>query len=82
MIAVAAKRLSEAETKKLQGVDRWINDVGWEESMQMLTSRPTINIEGLVGGYTGPGGKTILPGKAVAKILMRPVGSSPIKPSE
>jgi acetylornithine deacetylase/succinyl-diaminopimelate desuccinylase-like protein len=71
MIAVAAKRLSEAETKKLQGVDRWINDVGWEESMQMLTSRPTINIEGLVGGYTGPGGKTILPGKAVAKMDMR-----------
>jgi acetylornithine deacetylase/succinyl-diaminopimelate desuccinylase-like protein len=71
MIAVAAKRLNEAETKKLQGVDRWINDVGWEESMQMLTSRPTINIEGLVGGYTGPGGKTILPGKAVAKMDMR-----------
>jgi acetylornithine deacetylase/succinyl-diaminopimelate desuccinylase-like protein len=34
-------------------------------------SRPTINIEGLVGGYTGPGGKTILPCKAVAKIDMR-----------
>ena len=28
-------------------------------------------IEGLVGGYTGPGGKTILPHKAVAKIDMR-----------
>ena len=37
----------------------------------MLVSRPTINIEGLVGGYTGPGGKTILPGRAVAKIDMR-----------
>jgi acetylornithine deacetylase/succinyl-diaminopimelate desuccinylase-like protein len=71
MIAVAAKRLNEAETKKLQGVDHWIHDVGWEESMQLLVSRPTINIEGLVGGYTGPGGKTILPGKAVAKIDMR-----------
>jgi acetylornithine deacetylase/succinyl-diaminopimelate desuccinylase-like protein len=71
MIAEAAKRLSEAEAKKLQGVDRWIHDVGWEESMEMLVSRPTINIEGLVGGYTGPGGKTILPAKAVAKIDMR-----------
>jgi acetylornithine deacetylase/succinyl-diaminopimelate desuccinylase-like protein len=71
MIAEAAKRLSEAETKKLQGVDHWIHDVGWQESMEMLVSRPTINIEGLVGGYTGPGGKTILPGKAVAKIDMR-----------
>ncbi len=71
MIEVAAQRLSEAEAKKQQGVDHWIHDVGWEESMEMLVSQPTINIEGLVGGYTGPGGKTILPGKAVAKIDMR-----------
>jgi acetylornithine deacetylase/succinyl-diaminopimelate desuccinylase-like protein len=34
-------------------------------------SQPTVNIEGLVGGYTGPGGKTVLPHKAVAKIDMR-----------
>ena len=71
MIEVAARRLNEAEAKKQEGVDHWIHDVGWEESMEMLVSRPTINIEGLVGGYTGPGGKTILPGKAVAKIDMR-----------
>jgi acetylornithine deacetylase/succinyl-diaminopimelate desuccinylase-like protein len=30
-----------------------------------------VNIEGLVGGYTGPGGKTILPNKAVAKLDLR-----------
>ena len=30
-----------------------------------------MNIEGLVGGYTGPGGKTILPHRAAAKIDMR-----------
>jgi acetylornithine deacetylase/succinyl-diaminopimelate desuccinylase-like protein len=36
-----------------------------------LESKPTINIEGLVAGYTGPGGKTILPHRAVAKIDMR-----------
>ena len=28
---------------------------------ERLAAEPTINIEGLVGGYTGPGGKTILP---------------------
>jgi acetylornithine deacetylase/succinyl-diaminopimelate desuccinylase-like protein len=71
MIADAAKRLSEAETKKLLGVDRWVHDVSWREALELLVSRPTVNIEGLVGGYTGPGGKTILPGKAVAKIDMR-----------
>jgi acetylornithine deacetylase/succinyl-diaminopimelate desuccinylase-like protein len=37
----------------------------------LLVSRPTVNIEGLVGGYTGPGGKTILPHRAVAKLDLR-----------
>jgi acetylornithine deacetylase/succinyl-diaminopimelate desuccinylase-like protein len=71
MIAEAAKRLSEAEAKKLLGVERWVHDVDWQEALELLTSRPTVNIEGLVGGYTGPGGKTILPGKAIAKMDLR-----------
>jgi acetylornithine deacetylase/succinyl-diaminopimelate desuccinylase-like protein len=37
----------------------------------LLESRPTVNIEGLVGGYTGPGGKTVLPHRAVAKLDLR-----------
>ena len=53
------------------GVQHWVRDVGWQESLELLVSRPTVNIEGLVGGYTGPGGKTILPGKALAKLDLR-----------
>ena len=34
-------------------------------------SRPTLTIEGLVGGYSGPGGKTILPHRMTAKLDMR-----------
>jgi acetylornithine deacetylase/succinyl-diaminopimelate desuccinylase-like protein len=71
MIAEAARRLSEDDAKKQMGVEHWIHDVSWQESLEMLCTRPTVNIEGLVGGYTGPGGKTILPGRAVAKIDMR-----------
>jgi acetylornithine deacetylase/succinyl-diaminopimelate desuccinylase-like protein len=71
MIAEASNRLSEASAKKLLGVDHWVHDVSWHEAIELLVSRPTVNIEGLVGGYTGPGGKTILPGRAVAKIDMR-----------
>ena len=71
MIAVAAKRMDENLAKQAYGVKHWINDVGWQESLEMLTSRPTVNIEGLVGGYTGQGGKTILPHRAVAKIDLR-----------
>lgn len=71
MVAEAARRMSEVDTKKLLGVEHWVHDVSWEQSLELLVSRPTVNIEGLVGGYTGPGGKTILPGKAVAKLDLR-----------
>ena len=71
LIATAARRLSEADAKRLLGVRHWVHDVSWEESLELWQSRPTVNIEGLVGGYTGPGGKTILPGRAAAKIDMR-----------
>src|SRR5207253_2328284 len=56
---------------KLMAVDRWVHNLNWHDSLERLVSRPTVNIEGLVGGYTGPGGKTILPHKATAKIDMR-----------
>jgi acetylornithine deacetylase/succinyl-diaminopimelate desuccinylase-like protein len=71
MVADAARRMDEAVVKKSLGVEHWIHDVSFEQSLEMLVSRPTVNIEGLVGGYTGPGGKTILPHRAVAKIDMR-----------
>jgi acetylornithine deacetylase/succinyl-diaminopimelate desuccinylase-like protein len=71
MIEVAAKRMDEDMAKKAFGVKHWMRDVGWQESLELLMSRPTVNIEGLVGGYTGPGGKTILPHRAVAKIDLR-----------
>jgi acetylornithine deacetylase/succinyl-diaminopimelate desuccinylase-like protein len=71
MIAAAARRLDENAAKRLLGVQRWMRDASWTEALEMLMSRPTVNIEGLVGGYTGPGGKTILPHRAVAKLDLR-----------
>jgi acetylornithine deacetylase/succinyl-diaminopimelate desuccinylase-like protein len=71
MVAEASKRRSEAQSKKSLGVQHWIDDLPWEQANERLESQPTVNIEGLVGGYTGPGGKTILPHRAVAKIDMR-----------
>jgi len=71
MIAEAARRMNEAEAKKLLGVQHWVHDVSFQESLELLVGRPTVNIEGLVGGYTGRGGKTILPGKAIAKLDLR-----------
>ena len=71
MIADAARRMDEALAKKQLGVEHWVDDVGWVEALERLVARPTVNIEGLVGGYTGPGGKTILPHRATAKLDLR-----------
>lgn len=38
---------------------------------ERATARPTLDVNGLYGGFTGEGSKTVLPAKATAKISMR-----------
>ncbi|MGZ8359538.1 MAG: M20/M25/M40 family metallo-hydrolase [Allosphingosinicella sp.] len=71
LIAESARQRSEEEAKRQLGVRVWIDDLPWRESLERLASQPTVNIEGLVAGYTGPGGKTILPARGVAKLDLR-----------
>src|SRR5437870_8564028 len=71
MIANVSKVRSEASAKKQFSTQHCIDDLPWQQANERVESQPTVNIEGLVGGYTGPGGKTILPHRAVAKIDMR-----------
>lgn len=71
MVAAAMKVRNEEKAKQQLGVKVWIDDLDYQAASERLVSQPTINIEGLVGGYTGVGGKTVLPHRAVAKIDMR-----------
>jgi acetylornithine deacetylase/succinyl-diaminopimelate desuccinylase-like protein len=71
LVSEMARNRSEEEAKQSLGVRRWIDDLPWRESLERLVSQPTVNIEGLVAGYTGPGGKTILPARGVAKLDLR-----------
>lgn len=51
-----------------------INDVEGEEgytTLERTSIRPTLDVNGIWGGYTGEGAKTIIPSKAFAKISMR-----------
>ena len=39
--------------------------------VERLGARPTLDVNGIIGGYTGPGAKTVLPASVHAKISMR-----------
>ena len=59
--------------------DAWLAEAGapqaWGETeyslVERLGARPTLDVHGIIGGYTGTGGKTVLPSTVHAKISMR-----------
>lgn len=54
--------------------DLEVNDVLGENGFSTIERtgiRPTLDVNGIWGGYTGEGSKTVLPSKAYAKISMR-----------
>ncbi|HET8829724.1 MAG TPA: M20/M25/M40 family metallo-hydrolase, partial [Pelobium sp.] len=69
------KALNEApfdleEYKKDLSVDEVWGEEGYS-TIERTGIRPTLEVNGIWGGYTGPGAKTVLPAKANAKISMR-----------
>ena len=65
--ATAERFLGEIGMKHLSGEKgRSVLEVTW--------SRPTAEVNGIIGGYTGEGFKTVIPAKASAKVSFRLVG--------
>ena len=58
------------EYKKELGIDDVKGEHGYS-TIERAGIRPTLDVNGIWGGYTGEGAKTVLPSKAFAKISMR-----------
>lgn len=60
----------EEEWKRSIGVTETLTEEGYTV-LEGITARPTLDVNGIWGGYQGEGAKTVLPAKASAKISMR-----------
>ncbi len=67
---MAKKPFDREVFKKSIGVTELNGEAGFTDS-ERIGIRPTIDVNGIWGGFTGEGTKTILPSKAFAKISMR-----------
>ena len=68
--ALAEAPFDEEEYKRDLNLKAVFGEEGYS-SPERASIRPTLDVNGIWGGYIGEGAKTVLPGKAQAKISMR-----------
>ena len=68
--AMARQPFSLEKFKKDLAIDEVFGEEGYS-TIERIGVRPTFDVNGIWGGYTGEGAKTVLPSKASAKISMR-----------
>jgi len=68
--ALAEAPYSEAEWLEMTGVPSLWGEHGYTV-IERVGARPTLEVNGLLSGFTGEGSKTVLPAKAMAKLSMR-----------
>ncbi|HEY2823987.1 MAG TPA: dipeptidase [Gemmatimonadales bacterium] len=68
--AIAALPFDEADYLKQIGAPATFGEPGYT-TLERQWTRPTLEVNGMWGGYEGPGQKTVLPSEAYAKITCR-----------
>ena len=68
--AINSIPFSEEEYRKELNVNTTQGEKGYT-TIERASTRPTLDVNGIWGGYIGQGAKTVLPSKAFAKISMR-----------
>lgn len=68
--AFAALPFNEKALQARLGVDALPGEQGYTP-LERLSARPTLDVNGILGGFTGEGSKTVIPSKGMAKISMR-----------
>ncbi len=71
LLANLEKTFDEDSAKDLMKVERFIKDTHGREALLNYLYSPSLNINGIWGGYTGPGTKTVLPHKITVKVDVR-----------
>ena len=78
LINAGIEQRDDARLQEMLAVDHWIDNKTGTEAFIDYLYQPTLNIDGIWGGYTGEGVKTILPHTASAKVDSRlPPGLDP-----
>jgi len=67
---IARRPFSDDEWRKTANVPQLFGEKGFT-TLERLGARPTLEVNGILSGFTGEGSKTVLPAKAMAKISMR-----------
>lgn len=73
------KTFDEDSAKDTMKVERFIEDVHGKQALLRYLYSPTLNIDGIWSGYTGPGTKTVLPHKITAKVDVRLVPNMTVR---
>lgn len=71
LVEALVKTWDEATWKQVLQVDRFIDDATGRDLLLKYLYSTTLNIDGIWGGYTGPGTKTVLPHKVACKMDVR-----------